>query len=83
MSRRRKANSHSTERRRERPEGEQCGKVRHASKGSAKNHARRLKSDAGYVGEAYRCQTCHAWHVGSRRMFVGHNRALRSNKETA
>ena len=77
---RRKSQRHATERRRERPDGEVCGKVRHGTKGSAKNHARSLKSREGYIGEVYWCNCCRAWHVGSRKMYVGYNRALRSGE---
>jgi hypothetical protein len=54
-----------------------CGKKRHPSKGRAKNHARRLQSDTGYVGEPYFCRACGGWHVGGKMGYVKHNQSAK------
>ncbi len=48
------------------------GKVRHATQDAAVRHVRDLRETGrvrkGGVVSEYRCQYCHFWHVGNKRV---------------
>lgn len=43
------------------------GKIRHATKADADDHAGHLRSTrrGGYTGRSYPCRHCGGWHVGT------------------
>jgi hypothetical protein len=45
------------------------GKLSYDSPQAAEGHYRALHKRNHYVGEVYRCQFCHKWHIGRRPQF--------------